>query len=400
MVLSPKSGLGAVCAVPVKNICSFLLFAASLAACGAELAVDSVSVQRGSETIATVRLNAGASRVVALQFDAECNPAISLTGSVGLVAAGAEKTLYSARMGSGRTRFLLMGVNGNTLSDGAAVQVSVAADSTVLPGNYPLRLRNALASDVEGFEIPLTDADGSVTVSEAVTNLTPSGIFTHVAAGEGWKTSFTLMNLAATESQARLVFWDDSGNALRLPFGFPSNPRLSPTTGTAVDVTIPRDGVVVIEAGRPDQLPVRVGWAQLHAPSGVVGWATFGQQFDSGYAVEAVVPMETRTASGMILPSDNSNGFSTGVAMANPSDTASANIRMIFRDADGQELFADMLSLPARGHGSFSLPEKYPNLVGTIGSLELQNLTGGPISALGLRFNRGGSITSISPAPK
>ena len=383
----------------MKNIFRLLLLAASLAACGAELAIDSVSIQRGSAAIATVRLNAGASRVVALQFDAECNPAISLTGSVGLVAAGAEKTIYSASMGSGRTRFLLLGVNGNTLSDGSAVQVSVAADSTVLPGNYSLQLRNALASDADGFEVPLTDAAGSVTVGDAITNLAPSGIFTHVAAGEGWKTTFTLMNLAAIESQARLMFWDDNGNSLLLPFGFPSNPRLAPTTGTAVDVTIPPDGLIVIEAGRPDQVPIGVGWAQLHAPAGVVGWATFGQQFDSGFAVEAVVPMETRSAPGVILPSDNSNGFSTGVAIANPSDTAS-EIRMSFRNADGQQLFADVLSLPARGHRSFSLPQKYPNLAGTIGSLELQNLTGGAVSALGLRFNRGGSITSISPAPK
>ena len=64
----------------------------------------------------------------------------------------------------------------------------------------------------------------------------------------------------------------------------------------------------------------------------VLGWATFGQQFNTGYAIEALVPMETRKVYSMVLPFDNSNGFSTGVALANSSDAGQANIQMLFRD--------------------------------------------------------------------
>ena len=383
----------------MKNTCC-LFFAAALTACGAELIIDSVSVPRGSQATTTVRFSAGGSRVAALQFDVEGSPAFALAGSAGQVAVGAGKILYSANIESGRTRFLLVGGNGNTLSDGVVVEASVAANSSTLPDIYPLRVQNVVASDPEGYEVPVTGTDGSVTVSGAVTNLAPSGLFAHVASGEGWKSTFTLMNLAATESIARLVFWDDGGSPLLLPFTFPSNPRLSPTTGSAVDVTIPSNGVVVVEAGAPGQSPIRTGWAELQASGAVLGWATFGQQFNNGYAIEALVPMETRKASSMILPFDNSNGFSTGVALANSSDTTPVNIQMLFRDVDGQQLLTDIVSMPARGHRSFSLSERYPSLAGQAGGLELTNPTGGAISVLGLRFSQRGSVTSIPAAAK
>jgi len=383
----------------MKNTCC-LFFAAALTACGAELVINSVSVPRGSQATTLIHFSAGESRVAALQFDVERNPAFALAGSAGQVAVAAGKVLYSANIESGHTRFLLVGLNGSILNDGVLIEVSVAVNSSTGPGSYPLQIRNAIASDPEGYEVPLTGTDGSVAVGGAITNLAPSGLFAHVASGEGWKSTFTLMNPAATESTARLVFWDDGGNPLLLPFSFPSNPRLLPSTGSAVDVTIPSNGVVVVEAGAPNQFPIRAGWAELQASGVVLGWATFGQQFNTGYAIEALVPMETRKASSMVLPFDSSNGFSTGVALANASDAAPANIQMLFRGVDGQQLFTDIVSMPARGHRSFSLSERYPGLAGQAGSLELQNPTGGAISVLGLRFSQRGSVTSIPAAVK
>jgi len=384
----------------MKNICRCLLVAVGLAAYGAELEVNSVSVQRGMPAVAMVRLATKGDSVAALQFDVECDPELLLAGSIGQAAAGAGKILYSADIGSGRRRFLLVGLNGKTIGDGAAVELYIAVGPSPPPGAYPLRIGNGMASDPNGNPISLSGVDGSVVVSDEVTSLSTSGVFAHIAAGAGWKTSFTLMNLAPTESPARLVFWNDDGGQLELPIEFPVNPQLSPMSAAAADVIISSKGVVIVEAATSSQDPVRVGWAQLQAPVGVVGWATFGRRFDNGAGVEAVVPMATRSTASMVLPFDNSNGFSTGVALVNESETSSANVLLTFRNVDGQPLHTDMLSLALRGHRSFSIPETYPNLAGFIGSVELKNLSGGAISGLGLRFSQSGSITSISPVQK
>lgn len=378
----------------------FLLLAVCLKASGADLVIDPLVIQNGTGGITSVHLSTGGSRVAALQFDLDSSPVFVQGSSVTAMADGAGKTLYSANLGLGRTRFLLTGSNTNILSDGAAVHVSVAVDPAALPGTYPIQFRNAIASDPEGLPVDLNGTDGNVTVSGGGSALTLSGMFAQLAAGGGWKTTFTLMNVSSAESPARLAFRDDNGNPLSLPLAFPSNPKLSATTASAIDLTIPANGVIVVEAGAPEQIPVHSGWTQLMAPSGVSGWATFGQVFGAAYAFEAVVPADTRMAPALVLTFDNSNGYSTGIAVASASETNSANIALVFRDTDGRQVFVDTLLLPALGHRSFSLKDKYPALSGTTGSVEVQNLTGGAISVLGLRFSPSGSVTSIPPVLK
>jgi hypothetical protein len=86
--------------------------------------------------------------------------------------------------------------------------------------------------------------------------------------------------------------------------------------------------------------------------------------------------------------------------LANGSDTSTANIQLIARNAAGAQLLTDSISLPVRGHTSFMLAAKYPGLVGILGSLEFQNPSGGNISVLGLRINQTGSLTSIPAQAK
>lgn len=400
MVLFPQDRLMTNSTSPLIRTCIYLLFAVGLTATGANLAIDSVVVQRGSNGVAAIRLSSIGQRVAALQFEVNCGQSLSLSGSAGQVLLGAGKSLFSSDVGLGRRRFVLVGLNGNSIGDGTAALVSVAADYSAAPGTYPLQIRNVVASDPEGFTIPVTSVDGSVAISVAVANVPSSGLFAHIASGDGWRTSITLINLAPTESPARLVFLGDDGNRLALRFGFPLNKQIPQATGASVDLAIPPNGVVVVELGLPDQSPVRVGWAQLNAPADVAGWATFGQQFDTGYAIEAVAPLETNPTPSLVLSFDNSNGYSTGTAVVNASETDPAEVVAIFRDSDGLQVLSDRLLLPARGHLSFSLPERYPILAGKVGSVELRNPAGGAISALGLRFNSRGSITSVPPVQK
>jgi hypothetical protein len=255
-----------------------------------------------------------------------------------------------------------------------------------------------IASDPLGDEVSLTGTDGGITVNGASETPT-SGMFAHIAAGGGWKTTFSLINISATEASTRLQFWDDNGAPLVLSLaGSGQAPGLS--TGASISLTIPPNGLVEVEAGTSPSSSTQVGWAELQAPTGVLGWATFGTQLPTGQQAEAVVQLEARTPTSFILPYDNTNNFSTGVAVASPAGASSASILIVARDSEGKHLLTDMLQLPARGHSSFSLPDKYPSLIGLKGTLELQNLKASGFTVLGLRFSPSGSITSIPVAPK
>ena len=163
---------------------------------------------------------------------------------------------------------------------------------------------------------------------------------------------------------------------------------------------IPANGVALVETELPAASAATVGWARLTAPAGVVGSATFSYQSTASQDLEAVVPLETRTPASFVLPFDTTAGLSTGVALANGSDTSTANVQLIVRNAAGAQLLTDSIFLPVRGHTSFMLAAKYPGLAGILGSLEFQNPSGGNLSVLGLRINQTGSLTSIPAQAK
>jgi hypothetical protein len=364
-----------------------------------ELSIDSATAQAGSSVQIAVRFVAAGAQVAGLQFDLSFDPTMALGASAAASATSAGKTVYSAGVATGLTRILLAGLNQNTLGDGPVVTLTALVSSGTAAGVYALHLTNAIASDQAGNVLPLTTSDGSVTVNGSA-NLPPSGIFAQVASGGGWKTSFTLLNLLPAANGANLTFWNDDGTPLALPLTFSPELGQLPMTGSSTDFVIPANGVALVETELPAASAATVGWARLTAPAGVVGSATFSYQSTASQDLEAVVPLETRTPASFVLPFDTTAGLSTGVALANGSDTSTANVQVIVRNAAGAQLLTDSIPLPVRGHASFMLTARYPSLAGILGSLEFQNPSGGNISVLGLRINQTGSLTSIPAQPK
>jgi hypothetical protein len=134
------------------------------------------------------------------------------------------------------------------------------------------------------------------------------------------------------------------------------------------------------------------GWAELE-PSGtgltIGGIAVF--KFSSGN--EAVVPLNSNAKNRFFLPFDNSSGYVMGVALANPSNTAS-NLQVEFKNENGVTLANDQIQIPAKGHTSFVLAARYPALAGVRGVMT--GFTGlGATAALGIRLNPQGAFTSV-----
>ncbi len=383
----------------LRTICAGFLFVfCSLVQC-AELSLDPVSISAGSLVPFVLRFTAAGSTVAALQFDLEYDSALSLTASAGAVALSAGKEIYSAPVSARRTRFLVAGMNQNVLGDGVLTTINAFVSANTAAGALPLRLTNLLACDQDGNVVPLTGKDASVAVSA---NATPvvSGVFPQLAVGGGWKTSFTLLNLANTPQMAKLTFWDNDGAPLTVSLAFSPEVGLAPTVGALTEVLIPANGMAVVETETSAPSEMMTGWARMQAPAGIVGSAIFRYRPAEGQESEAVVPLETRSPYSFVLPYDTTAGFAVGVAVANDSETSAANIAITVRDAAGKELLTDTMALPVRGHAYFALSSRYPSLAGVRGSLEFGDLNGGKIAVLGLRFSPAGSFTSIPAETK
>ena len=56
------------------------------------------------------------------------------------------------------------------------------------------------------------------------------GAMAHIASGDGWQTTFTLVNTGASAAMATLNFYGDNGSAVSLPLSFPQG--AAPTSAT------------------------------------------------------------------------------------------------------------------------------------------------------------------------
>ena len=217
------------------------------------------------------------------------------------------------------------------------------------------------------------------------------GSVAHLAAAGSWKTTIVLVNSGSTPAQARLNFFDESGNALGLPLTLPQSPSADPMVASTFDTTLGAGASLAVECRGPDSQPVQVGSAQLLSDGSVSGFAIFGTKAGD-HDQEAVVPLESRSAASYVLWFDNTAGMVVGLALANLS-TQLATVEVTIRDESGSVIGTDTIPLPARGHTSFELPVRLAQTAQRRGTVEFHTTASGQISVLGLRFNPGAFTT-------
>ncbi len=99
---------------------------------------------------------------------------------------------------------------------------------------------------------------------------------------------------------------------------------------------------------------------------------------------EAVVPLESRSASAFLLAFDNTANTATGVAVNNAS-ASSVNIPVVLRDDTGAQIGTGAIPLNANGHSSFVLATQFPATANIRGTVEFYAPSGAMIGALGIR---------------
>ncbi len=202
-------------------------------------------------------------------------------------------------------------------------------------------------------------------------------VFVHIADGGQWTTSFTLINIDAIPAPYTLSFYDDNG--LSLPLNIVGNP----VSVTSVTDSIPIGGSVVVQTGGGPV--VRQGWANLSTTGGkIAGTAVFRSHLvNRADDFEAAVPLASQVDHRFIIAFDNTSGFVTGIALANPSPFA-AQIVVTFRDETGTQIVSRPLSMAAMSHTAFLVDLNYPETAGKRGVVEYNTVN--HIAGLGLRY--------------
>jgi hypothetical protein len=240
----------------------------------------------------------------------------------------------------------------------------------------------------------LTINGQTFTISQetASASLTGAGSISQIASGGGWDTSLTLVDLGTASADARVDFSGNAGSALVLPFTSPQQTFAGTMLGATLEQTLNPHGQFIMDSAGSSGDPVSVGWAQLRTGGAVNGFAIF----KNGSGQEAVVPLETRTAPSYLLAYDNSGDLATGLAIANPANTAAA-VNVIIRDDTGAQIGTRIVNLPAQGHQSFMLTDPqsgFPVTLGKRGTIEFDTPQNGHISVLGLRA-KGAAVTTL-----
>jgi len=238
---------------------------------------------------------------------------------------------------------------------------------------------------------PLGTTTNTLTTIPALANVgTSGGSIAHIATGNGWQTTFVLVNTGTTAAQANLSFFADNGAPLALPLGT--------TTASSVNQMIAAGASLIVESAAPlaDPAPT-IGSAQLTTNGHVGGFVIFRYNPNGQ---EAVVPLESRNAGAYLLAFDNTSQTATGIAV-NSVSAQVVNIPVVVRDSTGAQIATDSIALAANGHLAFTLAvDKYPAAAGIRGTIEFDAPAGAQIGALGIRIPVAHTFTTLPALAK
>ena len=212
--------------------------------------------------------------------------------------------------------------------------------------------------------------------------------FPHLAVGASWQTTITYINYSPQEVTCQTDFISDHGTPLMVSFAGLG------TVDSRTDV-LPPGGSVHQETNVELSAPLAPGWARATCTGPVQASLLFRGYNSEGMPVaEAGVNAATVPATRFVTFAEQGEGKNgTGVAYANPSDTA-ALVTFTARDADGEVLATKDLMLPPNGHGAQNMPTLF-DLSSFTGSLEVTSTE--PIVSLSLNFEAAPGFSSLPP---
>jgi len=220
-----------------------------------------------------------------------------------------------------------------------------------------------------------------------------------VADGGSWSTSIFLFNPRAYAASTNVSFRDDNGLPLQIPFPKDGVPIFSAT----IDIALPPFGSAeIVTSGLSPT--VTQGYAVVLRKIGsMLALASFRQRIPGRPDFEATLPAELPTAAINACPFDNTNGFSTGIALLNP-DSIPAQYVLSFYDSNGISVTEQLITLRSLQKSAFDSASQYRDTAGKRGVFRIRRITSatGPsinypnMGLTVLRFNPTGRSVSTT----
>lgn len=217
-------------------------------------------------------------------------------------------------------------------------------------------------------------------------------VLNDLAAGGGWETIITFINMSGAPAAFTLTFYDDNGNLRVMPL---LNSDGSLTHSSAIDFALDPNTSNELILPNVDSKS-NSAWSYLSLANGtqaVAALAVVRYKDSKGRVVsEATESLSNTQDNDFYTPFDNIDGVVTGLVLVNPGNSGVAYVNFSAQDAFGNELVHDLIQLPAGARTVFMLPNAYPSLANTSGKLRVTgDLT--TLSAVGFRVSPAGNLT-------
>ncbi len=216
--------------------------------------------------------------------------------------------------------------------------------------------------------------------------------FAQIADGGGYVTTITIFNATSSLATGRLTFTESNG----MPWFI----TIDGVYAHQFPLAIPPMGSKRLFIDGKNYL-LKTGWAVLESESNLQGVATFDYRPDLTL-VDTVGVIASTSGRRFVIPIYASPESDTGFAIANIGTTG-VTVRLALHDENGNEKFSRTDSrfnpLAAQNHISIFVSEIFPKLPSIfVGSLTIEVVGTGEITAMGLCFNEG-QLSSVPVAP-
>ena len=187
----------------------------------------------------------------------------------------------------------------------------------------------------------------------------------HFAVGDGWETTFQIVNASDAITRAVFATLGNSGAIQGVPVFVDDEMFYTSTYLYRINRILQPHAIVGLYSAEPGSVVPIVGSANLHFDPGVGAFVRF-RLAPTGQ--EAMVPMETRMARSFTLGFDNTSGIATGIAVAAGSyDTVPSGVTSVtttVRDDAGNVIDSATTSMNVGTHDSFVLSDRFPSAAG------------------------------------
>jgi hypothetical protein len=233
----------------------------------------------------------------------------------------------------------------------------------------------------------------AVTGSSTSAVLTRAGAVAQIAAGAEWQTSLSLLNPSDSPVTARVVFHTDAGEDWSMPMAVTLAGASSQVTSNQLERILPAHSTLVVSLG-PGMSQLAVGAAEVLSTGPISGYAIFHTDDGKGKISEGTSPLQSNLPASLIVPFDNKDNNSMGIAIENLAGAVAPIVATAFNE-DGTALGSETtIEFAASGHKAFGLADQLPATAGKRGYVKFQNPLG-TLSGLGLRFIPYGTFTSV-----